>query len=137
MVYVPAGVPHALGAGLLIAELQEPTDFSFLCEWHGFPIRPEDSHLGLGWPAAVGALDLSAHEPVTGLPPEARSFFGADWQVEPSGRLAILLVVEGEGGIDGAPVRPGAAFAVPAAADRIRVEGDLRVLRCVGPDLGG
>ena len=32
VVYVPAGVPHAIGAGALIAELQEPTDFSFLCE---------------------------------------------------------------------------------------------------------
>ena len=134
---MPAGVPHALGAGLLIAELQEPTDYSLLCEWHGFPIRPEDSHLGLGWAAALGALDLSAHEPVVGLPPEARSFFWADSLVEASGRFAILLVVEGEGRIDGAPVRPGAAFAVPAAAEHIRVEGDLRVLRCVGPALEG
>ncbi len=137
VVYVPAGVPHALGAGLLIAELQEPTDYSLLCEWHGFPIRPEDSHLGLGWARAVGALDLSAHEPVVGLPPEARSFFWADSLVEASGRFAILLVVEGEGRIDGAPVRPGAAFAVPAASEHIRVEGDLRVLRCIGPALEG
>lgn len=135
VVYVPAGVPHALGAGLLIAELQEPTDYSILCEWRGFPIRPEDSHLGLGWVASMAALDLSAHEPVLGLPPEARSFFWADWQVEANGRFAILLVVEGEGRIDGAPAGPGSAFAVPAAAERIRVEGDVRVLRCVGPDL--
>ena len=55
VVYVPAGVPHALGAGLLIAELQEPTDFSLLCEWRGFPVQPEDSHLGLGWEVAVQA----------------------------------------------------------------------------------
>ena len=103
VVYVPAGVPHALGAGLLIAELQEPTDYSILCEWRGFPIRPEDSHLGLGWAAAMAALDLSAHEPVLGLPAEARSFFWADWQLEANGRFAILLVVEGEGRIDGAP----------------------------------
>ena len=78
VVYVPAGVPHALGAGLLIAELQEPTDFSLLCEWRGFPVRPEDSHLGLGWEVAVQALDLSAHEPLRVLPDEARSFFWAD-----------------------------------------------------------
>jgi mannose-6-phosphate isomerase len=25
VLYVPAGVPHAIGAGVLIAELQEPT----------------------------------------------------------------------------------------------------------------
>jgi mannose-6-phosphate isomerase len=135
VVYVPAGVPHALGAGMLIAELQEPTDFSFVCEWRGFPVRPEDSHLGLGWDVAVNALDLSAHEPLRSLPPEAGSFFAADWQAEATGRFAVLLVVEGEGKIDGAPARPGAAFVVPAGAERIRVEGDLRVLRCIGPDL--
>ena len=64
VVYVPAGVPHAIGAGLLIAELQEPTDLSLVCEWRGFPIRPEDSHLGIGWDVAVHALDLSAHVPM-------------------------------------------------------------------------
>ena len=137
VVYVPAGVPHALGAGVLIAELQEPTDFSLLCEWRGFPIRPEDSHLGLGWDVAVRALDLGAHEPLLGLPTEARSFFWADRLLEASGRFAVLLVVDGEGRIDGAPARPGAAFAVPAAVDRIRVEGDVRVLRCLAPDPRG
>jgi mannose-6-phosphate isomerase len=134
VVYVPAGVPHALGAGVLIAELQEPTDFSFLCEWRGFPVRPEDSHLGLGWDVAVHALDLSAHEPLRALPPEARAFFSADHEVAADGRFAILLVVEGEGKIDGTPAGPGSAFVVPADSERIRVEGDVQVLRCLGPD---
>ena len=30
---VPAGVPHAIGAGITLVELQEPTDFSILLEW--------------------------------------------------------------------------------------------------------
>ncbi|CAN5279113.1 class I mannose-6-phosphate isomerase [soil metagenome] len=133
-IYVPAGVPHALGAGVLIAELQEPTDFSLLCEWRGYPVQAEDSHLGLGWNVAVRALDLGVHEPVRGLPDEARSFFWADRLLEASGRFALLVVVEGEGRIDGVPARPGAAFAVPAAVEGIRVEGDVRVLRCLAPD---
>jgi len=137
VVYVPAGVPHAIGPGVLIAELQEPTDFSLLCEWSGFPIRPEDSHLGLGWDLAVEALDLSAHEPIAGLPPEAASFFWVDDLLEPGGRFAVLIVLEGDGAVDGSPARPGSAFALPAAADRIRVEGDLRVLRCLAPDPEG
>jgi mannose-6-phosphate isomerase len=87
VVYIPAGVPHAIGAGLLIAELQEPTDFSLVCEWSGFPIRAEDSHLGLGWGTASEALDLGAHAPVLGLPDEARGFF---WAVEVEGRLRVL-----------------------------------------------
>jgi mannose-6-phosphate isomerase len=134
LVYVPAGVPHAIGAGALIAELQEPTDFSLLCEHAGFPIESEDSHLRLGWEAAVTALDLDAHEPIRSLPLDATSFFWADDVPEPAGRFAVLLVLEGEGSVDGASARPGSAFAIPASTADLRVEGDLRVLRCLAPD---
>jgi mannose-6-phosphate isomerase len=134
VVYVPGGVPHAIGAGVLIAELQEPTDFSLLCEWQGFPIREEDSHLGLGWDRAVGALDLRAREPIPTLPPEARAYFWADREPRAASRFAILLVLAGEGTIGGARVRPGDAFAVPAAVDDLELEGELEVLRCLGPD---
>jgi mannose-6-phosphate isomerase len=133
VVYVPAGVPHAIGAGLLIAELQEPTDFSFVCEWKGFPIRPEDSHLGLGWETAAEALDLNAHEPRLGLPEEARAFFWADEEPAAAGRFAVLIVLEGEGALDGEPARPGDCFVLPASADGLAVSGGLRILRCLGP----
>jgi Bacterial regulatory proteins, lacI family len=33
---VPVGLPHAIDPGLLLVELQEPTDFSVLLEWEGF-----------------------------------------------------------------------------------------------------
>ena len=134
IVYVPAGVPHAIGAGVLIAELQEPTDFSFLCEWQGFPIRPEDSHLGLGWETALAAIDVSRHEPVRRLPEEAHQFFWADDVPEPAGRFAVLLVLAGEGALAGAHARAGNAFAVPASARSFDADGDLRMLRCLAPD---
>ncbi len=134
VIYVPAGVPHAIGGGLLIAELQEPTDFSIVCEWRGYPIEAEDSHLGLGWDVALGALDLRPQEPVRGLPEDARAFFWAEEAPPPPGRFAIVLVLDGEGSVAGQQARPGDAFAVPAAADRVDLEGDLRVLCCLGPD---
>jgi mannose-6-phosphate isomerase len=134
VVYVPAGVPHAIGAGILMAELQEPTDFSLLCEWQGFPIRPEDSHLGLGWETALAAFDLRPHEPLRSLPEAARRFFWADDVPEPAGRFAILLVVAGEGVLAGTPARAGNAFAVPASARSFDIAGDLRVLRFLAPD---
>jgi mannose-6-phosphate isomerase len=133
LVYVPAGVPHAIGAGVLIAELQEPSDHLILCEWEGFPIRPEDAHLGLGWERALGALDLGAHEPIPELPSEAHDFFWLDEEDDAPGRFAVLIVVEGEGTVAGEPARRGDAFAVPAAADTLDIEGDVRVLRCLAP----
>jgi mannose-6-phosphate isomerase len=134
VIYVPAGVPHAIGGGLLIAELQEPTDFSIVCEWDGFPIRADDSHLGIGWDAAIGALDLRAHEPRLGLPDEARPFFWADEQPPVPGRFQILLVLEGEGTIGEERATRGDAFAVPAGAGEVAAGGAMRVLRCTGPD---
>jgi mannose-6-phosphate isomerase len=131
--FVPAGVPHAIGAGMLIAELQEPTDYSIICEWTGFPIAPEYAELGLGWDTAIGALDLDRHEPVRGLPPGAAEFFWADDALGPAGRFAVVIVLEGEGTLDGQPARAGDTFAVPAGVGGLAVSGDLRVLRCLAP----
>ena len=51
-VLCPAGTPHAIGAGILLVELQEPTDFSIMLETDGFPIDPADARSGCraGWP---------------------------------------------------------------------------------------
>jgi mannose-6-phosphate isomerase len=57
-VFVPSGTPHAIGEGLLIMELQEPTDFSILLEWEGFEFDgPNDGHLDLGFDVALGAIN--------------------------------------------------------------------------------
>ena len=134
VVYLPAGVPHAIGDGVLIAELQEPTDLSLICEWTGFPIAPDDAHLGLGWDVALDALDLDAHRPERTLPDEARAFFWADEEQAAPGRFAVLIVLEGEGTIAGASARAGSTFAVPASAESLGIEGELRVLRCLAPE---
>jgi mannose-6-phosphate isomerase len=54
---VRAGVPHAIGAGALILELQEPSDASILAETAGVPVGPDDPHLGLGWDTTIAAFD--------------------------------------------------------------------------------
>ncbi len=132
VVFVPAGVPHAIGGGALIVELQEPTDYSILCEWRGFPVDPANAHLGLGWDVALDALRLDAYEPQLGMPDEAREFFALDEHAEPARRFAVLLVLEGEGSIDDQPARAGDAFVLPAASEPFEVRGDIRVIRCLG-----
>jgi hypothetical protein len=57
-VLVPAGLPHAIGEGAFLVELQEPTDLSILLEWAGFAIDGKSlGHLGLGFQTALGAVD--------------------------------------------------------------------------------
>jgi mannose-6-phosphate isomerase len=60
-VFVPAGTAHAIGAGILMVELQEPTDFSILLEHDPFGVTDEaGATLGLGWDKAIQALDRRA-----------------------------------------------------------------------------
>ena len=56
-VLVPAGTLHAIGAGILLLELQEPTDLSVLVEWKPFGVTDGSEHLQLGWEAALEAMD--------------------------------------------------------------------------------
>ncbi|RLU81755.1 hypothetical protein CTZ27_31575 [Streptomyces griseocarneus] len=57
-VFVPAGMPHAIGAGVFVLELQEPTDFSVMLEWEAFGLSGE-GQLGLPLDTALGCLDRS------------------------------------------------------------------------------
>ena len=60
-VLVPAGMPHAIGEGALLVELQEPTDLSILMEWKGFELDGAVAgHLGLGFDVALRAVDRRA-----------------------------------------------------------------------------
>lgn len=87
-VYVPPGCPHAIGAGALLVELQEPTDLSILLEWRDFALDgTEAGHLGLGFDVALPSVDRTATSATRltelvrpadadpPLPPEADAYF--------------------------------------------------------------
>jgi mannose-6-phosphate isomerase len=59
--FVPPGVPHAIGAGVFMVEVQEPTDFSIVAEVMQ-PVGADDAHLHRGWDVMVDAFD---REPMT------------------------------------------------------------------------
>ncbi|MEJ2855542.1 MULTISPECIES: class I mannose-6-phosphate isomerase [unclassified Saccharothrix] len=149
-VFVPAGVPHAIGEGVFIVELQQPTDFSVTLEWRGFLDNPEAWHLGLGQDTALECVERSAQRVEdlvlrTGtsssanlLGAQADPFFRAD-RLHVSGRavleesFAVLVVLEGEGALDALPLRRGSTVVVPHAAGACELSGDLVVVRCRPP----
>jgi len=60
-VWVPPGTLHAIGAGILLAEVQEPEDLSILLEWEGFELDGvADGHLDLGFDRALEAITTTA-----------------------------------------------------------------------------
>jgi mannose-6-phosphate isomerase len=155
-VFVPAGTPHAIGEGLLIVELQEPTDMSVLLEWDGFGIDgEEEATLGLGWETALACVDRAARDAaaLTGpaptgavaslLPPAADAFFRAERVApDPVAELvqgfAVVIALEGAGtlrtGGDALDVKRGDAVLVPYAPGAAQVEGDLVAVVCRPPD---
>ena len=62
-ILVPAGTAHAIGDGVFVAEVQEPTDFSILLEWSVTTSTREESHLDLGMPLALSATNHHAFSP--------------------------------------------------------------------------
>ncbi|WP_456789648.1 class I mannose-6-phosphate isomerase [Cellulomonas sp. P5_C5] len=154
-VLVPAGLPHAIGQGALVVELQEPTDLSILLEWSGFEIDgATDGHLGLGFDVALAAVDRrgwSADEiahlrgataaSAGDLLPDAAAFFRVERWTGPhrvDAGLAVLVVVDGTGTLvtdDGsAPLRRGHTVLLPAATGAVTLRGDdLEVVVCRPP----
>jgi mannose-6-phosphate isomerase len=157
-IFVPAGVPHAIGEGMLLVELQEPTDFSILMEWKGFDIDGVvDGHLDLGFDLALSCVDRSPRSsaevdalrgPVVDsararlLPTAADPYFRAerlrDGAELPAG-FAVVVTIAGSGSLStehgGAlPLTRGDTVAIPHAAGAARVDGDVELICCLPPD---
>ncbi|MFB9907907.1 class I mannose-6-phosphate isomerase [Allokutzneria oryzae] len=160
-VFVPAGLPHAIGEGVFIVELQQPTDFSVLLEWTGFA-EPGDpsAHLAIGWETALRCVDRDGwagsrldglvmrtadqRSPVVPLFTEqAAPFFQADRihadsavDLDPS--FAVLVALEGNGTLrtehgGTVAVRRGDTLVVPHSAGSSQVDGGLVLVRCRPP----
>jgi mannose-6-phosphate isomerase len=60
---VPAGVPHAIGAGIFMIELQEPSDWVVRCEARnaGLVLPESQRYMGLGLDACLDIFDYQAY----------------------------------------------------------------------------
>jgi mannose-6-phosphate isomerase len=139
-VFVPAGTAHAIGAGILMVELQEPTDFSILLEHDAFGVTDEaGATLGLGWDTAIQALDrqaTDAPEPSPTLPEAAAAYFRAERLQSPAtldAGFSIVVVLDGSGRLGELEIGRGDTLLVPHASEATRLEGDVSVLRCRPP----
>lgn len=150
-IFVPPGVLHAIGDGILLVEVQQPEDLSILLEWNGFALDgARDGHLGLGFPAAlagvertartaeeVGALVRRAPGPGPVLPASSAPFFRLD-EIDVVGHASlprgfgVVVVLDGDVTLRAAAgdVRApaGSTALVPAAAGEVQLLGTGRVL---------
>ena len=154
-IFVPAGVPHAIEAGIFVLELQEPTDLSILLEWDGFAVDGDkDGHLNLGFDTALDALRLdpltqeqqlqivsrfeesgsASHQIFKSI---ADNFFRADYltgdskKVEPG--FGVFLVLAGSGVMNFSNseklnVSTGDAVVIPHCAGEFSIENCAGIL---------
>jgi mannose-6-phosphate isomerase len=152
-VLVPGGTPHAIGAGILLVEAQEPTDQSILLERTNTTASDDEIFLGLARDVALSAVDTAAVDDIaeltrhTGahvaglvevLPDQAAPYFrmelltpGAD---VPAG-FAVAVVLSGAGALlaangESIDVKGGQTLVMPASCGDWHVDGDVRLLVC-------
>jgi mannose-6-phosphate isomerase len=138
--YLPSGTVHALGAGILVAEVQTPSDTTFRVYDFGriepATGKPRTLHveealkcIDFAAGGVIGAVDLGASQlvesPFFKLHRWERSRGVQELEEE---RPVVLIVVEGEGfvrtGDDAVAVKAGEVVLMPAAGRGPRVQTD-------------
>lgn len=148
-VFVPPGVLHAIGEGVLLLEVQEPEDLSILLEWRDFEIDGEQhGHLGLGFSLALEAVEQTALtverlddlvlRAQTGgaLPQEAEVYFrlervNVDGAHREDAGFMVIVGLEGMLSLEAGAVLDlsrGATALVPAGAGPVVLSGNGAVL---------
>jgi mannose-6-phosphate isomerase len=144
-IFIPAGTVHAIGAGLLVAEIQQSSDTTYrLFDWNrtGPDGRPRQLHVDAGVEAVTRTGPVSpVTRQVTQDPVVQRlvacEFFVLDevapekgWNVGGDGRLHFLAVIAGGIRLPRQwclpPVGPGGCVLVPASINEFEVTGAPR-----------
>ena len=136
-VFIPAGTVHAIGAGLVVAEIQESSDVTYrLFDWNrtGPDGRPRPLHLDAGLEAVTRFEPVAPVRPVATADPTSRRLVACDHfvfdEVRPVDGVSIggddachfLAVLSGELRLDPhwqlPPLRRGGCVLLPAVVGR-------------------
>lgn len=134
-IFIPAGTVHALGAGLLVAEIQQASDTTFrLFDWNrvGADGKSRELHIAAG----LDVTDFDRGPVVPQIPQptdqqHAEQLVACDkfvlerWQLDApqtiggDGKCRLLAIVDGEIAIGDETLSPGATALLPAAAEEV------------------
>lgn len=159
VVYIPAKMVHAIGAGCLLLEVQEPSDFTIQPErWCGdYKLSDNEMYLGIDKKTAMKCFDVSLKypaplEPVTISDKGSVKYLsfidermttsftvrkielsGGEFSLDNGAR--IYVVTEGEGKITGdgyeKPIKKGDYFLMPVAAEgKFKLSGNAGIVEC-------
>ncbi|MBY0503087.1 MAG: class I mannose-6-phosphate isomerase [Bryobacteraceae bacterium] len=130
--FVPAGTVHAIGAGIALCEIQQQSDVTYRLYDYG---RPRELHLEKGFA-------VSDFGPYDGRRSKVRCPYFATEEIAFTGRLSLrtgaeltaLLMLEGEGVIDGARFRQGQGWLLPLDGQVVlEASTPVRLLQVIEP----
>ncbi len=156
-IFVAGGVPHAIGKGCFLAELQEPTDLMVIPEKvtpSGVELAEEKLHCGLGYDKMFECFSYEG----ANVEETKKKYFLSPKQIDenikviadervtdkfklfeiqvdgkyvyPMMSYGIALVIEGEGEISNVHVKAGDRLFIPENEKEIRIEGQIKILVC-------
>ena len=130
--FVPAGTVHAIGAGIALCEIQQQSDVTYRLYDYG---RPRELHLEKGFSVS----DLG---PYDGKRSKVRCPYFATDELAFTGRLGlrtgaeltVLLILEGEGSIDGQALRMGQGWLLPQNDEVVlETSAPMRLMQVIEP----
>lgn len=151
-IFIPAGTVHALGQGLLIAEIQQCSNTTFrLYDWGRVDRdgKPRELHIEQGLEAInyetgpVGPQVPHVEEPGLECLVECDKFrmnrlhLNGSRTIETSGAFRILAVVSGSARVSGdpglQPMQKGDTCLIPASAGMFELSGDKAEILLIEP----
>ena len=153
---IEGGIPHAIGAGCFLVEIQEPTDYTVRTERvtpAGLQVADFMCHQGLGFDRMFDCFDYSSYSRGDVLKrwykqPKGKTLIGYEdtemfrlelaelkdsETIEAGSTFSGIYILEGEGFVDGISVKAGAQFFIPASCNPFKMEGNLKYIRYYGP----
>ncbi|MCL1952704.1 MAG: class I mannose-6-phosphate isomerase [Oscillospiraceae bacterium] len=158
---IRGGLPHAIGAGVLLLEIQEPTDYTISLETRdtaGKEIPAQLIHQGLGYEKmfecfhytkqSLDELLRSVRMEPRELAPGYEELISYDdtpcfclrriqvsgTRIQDAGDLPYTLAVtRSEGTVNGIPVRQGDCLFVSAGQEAYEMAGAMELLQCLPP----
>jgi mannose-6-phosphate isomerase len=130
---IPAGVVHTIGAGLVLCEIQQPSDITFRIYDYG---RGRALHLD----EALAVAQFSPHSARAKLPVACDYFVTSRLTVHGqvlyrpmTGQPQLLIAIHGQGEIDGHPLKAGDVWYVPGDSGHMPITGEVTLLRALVP----
>lgn len=131
--FIPAGTLHAIGAGILIAEIQQNSDTTYRVYDYGrvgLDGKPRQLHIEKAkqvtkLTASVGTEYADIEEGIVCpyFQTYRRNLRGLQEIAVSSEHFQILMILEGSGRINGQPFKKGDTILLPAAGETVGLEG--------------